>query len=62
MASQHTKGTINVAEGIVRKNIGKLTGNKKLEVKGEVQQVQGKAQKGVGTVQGVVHGTRSDHR
>ena len=54
MTDEHTKGTISTAKGDVKKGVGKLTGNKELEAKGKVQQVQGTAQKGLGDVQDAV--------
>lgn len=51
MTDQHVKGAISSAKGTVKEGVGKLTGDKKLETKGKVQQVQGKAQNGLGDVQ-----------
>jgi len=54
MTDQHVKGAISSAKGTVNEGVGKLTGDKKLETKGKVQKVQGKAQEGVADVQDAV--------
>ena len=51
MADQHAKGAVSTVKGTVNEGVGKLTGDKKLETKGKVQKVQGKAQDGLGDVQ-----------
>ena len=54
MTDQHVKGAISSAKGTVKEGVGKLTGDRKLETKGKVQKVQGKAQDGLGDVQDAV--------
>ena len=51
MADQHAKGAVSTVKGTVNEGVGKLTGDSKLETKGKVQKVQGKAQGGLGDVQ-----------
>ena len=51
MADQHAKGAVSTAKGTVNEGVGKLTGDKKLEAKGKVQKVQGKAQDSLDDVQ-----------
>jgi uncharacterized protein YjbJ (UPF0337 family) len=55
--TEHVKGAVNNAEGNVKEGVGKLTGDKKLEAKGDVQQVQGKAQNGLGDIEDAVRKT-----
>ena len=52
MTDQHVKGAISTVKGTVNEGVGKLTGDKKLETKGKVQKVQGKAQDVLGDVEG----------
>jgi uncharacterized protein YjbJ (UPF0337 family) len=54
MSDQHVKGALSTTKGSVNEGVGKLTGDKKLETKGKVQKVQGKAQDGLGDVQDAV--------
>lgn len=44
------KGRVKEAEGKVKEAAGKLVGNEKLEAKGKVQQILGKAQAKFGDV------------
>jgi uncharacterized protein YjbJ (UPF0337 family) len=60
MTDERTKGTINTTKGAFKEGAGKLTGDKGLEAKGTVQQVQGKAQKGLADVQDRLRKTGSD--
>lgn len=50
MAGQHLKGAISTAQGNVKDVAGRLTGNKRLEVKGKAQKAQGKVQGKLGDV------------
>ena len=59
MTDQHVKGAVSTAKGSVKEGVGKLTGDKKLETKGKVQQVQGKTQNGLGDVEDAVR--KADH-
>jgi uncharacterized protein YjbJ (UPF0337 family) len=54
MGSQHVKGAISFAKGTVKERFGKLTGDRRLETEGKLQQVQGKAQDGMGDVEDAV--------
>ena len=54
MTDQHVKGAVSTAKGSVKEGVGGLTGDTKLEAKGKVQKVQGKAQDGLGDVQDAV--------
>jgi uncharacterized protein YjbJ (UPF0337 family) len=51
-AKDQIRGKANETVGAVRKKTGQATGNKKLEVKGAVQQMKGKAQGIVGKAKG----------
>ena len=44
------KGRVNEAEGKIKEAAGKLVGNEKLEAKGKIQKVLGKAQARYGDV------------
>lgn len=46
------KGTANEAAGKIKEEIGKATGDRKLEAKGVAQNAKGHAQKAVGDVKG----------
>jgi uncharacterized protein YjbJ (UPF0337 family) len=50
MNKDQIKGRVNEAKGTVKEAAGKLVGNEKLEVKGKVQKVVGKAQAKFGDV------------
>ena len=52
MGDQHVKGAVSTAEGTVKEVAGTLTGDRKLETEGKVQDR-------LGDVQDAVH--RSDH-
>jgi len=60
MTDEHTKGAISKAVGKVEEALGRLTGNKRQQAKGDVKQVQGGAQQGLGDVQDAVRGPRKD--
>ena len=59
MAGQHLKSAVSTAQGNVKDVAGKLTGNKKLEAKGKVQKVQGKAQGVLGDVEDAISRAKS---
>lgn len=44
MIDQHVRGAISSTEGQIKEGVGKLTGDKELEAKGDAQQLQGKVQ------------------
>jgi uncharacterized protein YjbJ (UPF0337 family) len=50
MNKDQVKGRMNEAEGKIKEATGKLVGNEKLEAKGKVQKVLGKAQAKFGDV------------
>jgi uncharacterized protein YjbJ (UPF0337 family) len=54
MTDQHVKGAVSTAKGTVNEGVGELSGDRKLETKGKVQQVQGKAQDRLGDVEDAV--------
>jgi uncharacterized protein YjbJ (UPF0337 family) len=54
MADQHVNGAVSSTKGTLKEGVGKLTGDKRLEAKGKIQQVQGKAQSGLGDVEDAV--------
>ena len=55
MTDEGLKGAVSSAKGTVKEGVGKLTGDKKLETKGQIQKVEGKVQDGLGDVQDAVH-------
>ena len=59
MTAERTKGTISKALGKVEEGLGTLTGDKKLQARGKVKQVQGAAQKGLGDIQDAVRRPRN---
>ena len=59
MTAERTKGTISKALGKVEEGLGTLTGDKKLQARGKVKQVQGAAQKGLGDIQNAVRRPRN---
>lgn len=54
MTNEHVKGAISKAQGKVEETLGRLTGNRKQQAKGDVRQVQGEAQQALGDVQDAV--------
>ncbi len=58
MTDARIKGAISTGKGTLDEGVGKVTGNKKLEVKGKLERVQGKAQTSVGDVKARV----SEHK
>jgi uncharacterized protein YjbJ (UPF0337 family) len=54
MNKDQVKGRVDEAEGKVKEMAGKLVGNEKLEAKGRIQQVVGKAQAKFGDVKKAV--------
>ena len=56
MTDEHTKGAISKVSGKVEEALGKLTGNKRQELRGSVRQVQGAGQEALGDVQDAVRG------
>ena len=50
MNKDQVKGRVNEAKGKIKEAAGKLVGNEKLEAKGKVQKVLGKAQAKFGDV------------
>lgn len=50
MDKDRIKGTAKQAEGAVKEGLGKLTGDKALEVEGKIEHVEGKVQKAYGQV------------
>ncbi len=46
---------VNTAKGTVNEFVGKAAGHRKLETKGTLQRIEGKAQDGLGDVEGAVH-------
>lgn len=60
MTDQHVKGAVSTTKGVIDEATGKLTGDKKQEAKGKVEQVQGKAQRGLGDVEDAVRRAGED--
>ena len=58
MTDEHTKGAISKVRGKLEEGLGKLTGNRKQEVKGRARQVQGAGQEGLGDIQDAVRKPR----
>jgi uncharacterized protein YjbJ (UPF0337 family) len=54
MTDEHVKGTLSKARSKVEEGLGKVTGHKREQVRGERRQVQGNAQKSLGDVQGAI--------
>jgi uncharacterized protein YjbJ (UPF0337 family) len=50
MSEEHTKGTLNKAQGKVIEGYGKLTGNRRDQARGKARQVQGDAQQRLGSI------------
>ena len=54
MIEERAKGAISKTLGKVEEGLGTLTGDKKLQARGKIKQVQGAAQVGLGNVQQAV--------
>jgi uncharacterized protein YjbJ (UPF0337 family) len=50
MDKQHLKGEAKKAEGNIKQGVGKLTGNKKLQAEGKLDEAEGEVRKTVGDV------------
>ncbi len=48
MNKQNVKGALNQVKGVVKEEVGHMTGNKTLEAEGIVDRVKGKIQEGYG--------------
>lgn len=48
MNKQQIKGATNQATGEVKKQVGKLTGDRSTQAKGEAREIKGKVQEGAG--------------
>jgi uncharacterized protein YjbJ (UPF0337 family) len=48
MNKQQIKGATNQATGEVKKQVGKLTGDRSTQAKGQAREIKGKVQQGVG--------------
>ncbi|HEX5590867.1 MAG TPA: CsbD family protein [Candidatus Limnocylindrales bacterium] len=55
MTKEHAKGAISKARGKIEEAVGELTGDRRVQARGKVRQVQGEAQEGLGDVQDAVH-------
>jgi len=51
MTDLHAEGATNKAKGQIEEGLGKLTGNRRQEVKGKVKQAEGNAQQTVADIQ-----------
>jgi uncharacterized protein YjbJ (UPF0337 family) len=51
MTDLHAKGAVNKAKGQVYEGYGKLTGDRREQVKGKIKQVEGSVQDGLGDLQ-----------
>ena len=51
MTDEQTKGAISKARGRVEAAVGKLTGNRRGQLQGQVRQVKGSAQEALGDLQ-----------
>jgi uncharacterized protein YjbJ (UPF0337 family) len=61
MNSEHIKGATEKGEGKVKEAAGHLTGDKKLENEGKVDQVKGAVHSAVGDVKDSVHEGSKQH-
>ena len=48
MNKQQIKGTTNEVTGSIKKEVGKMTGDRSTEARGKATEIKGKLQKGVG--------------
>ena len=51
------KGAAKEAKGSMKKAVGKMTGNRRMEAEGAADKAEGKVQKGVGSVKGAARDT-----
>ena len=49
-ADDHAKGAANNLGGKIKEGLGKLTGDKRMEAEGNVDQAKGKAQSAIGDI------------
>ncbi len=50
MDKEHLKGEAKKAEGNIKQGVGKLTGNKKLQAEGKLDEAEGEVRKTAGDV------------
>jgi uncharacterized protein YjbJ (UPF0337 family) len=60
MDKDRIKGAAQKIKGSIEKTVGRLTGNKKLEVEGQVDKAVGAAREGVGQAKDVVRDAIND--
>jgi uncharacterized protein YjbJ (UPF0337 family) len=61
MNKQQVKGATNRVTGTIKKEVGKVTGDRETQARGAATNVKGKVQQGVGDAKEAVHHDRS-HR
>ena len=60
MTDQRTKGPISRARGTIERAFGRLTGNRREELRGTARQVQGHTQQAIGGIGDAVHKDRTE--
>ena len=58
MNKDHVKGATNEAAGEIKKQVGKMTGDRSTQIKGHAQELKGKLQQGVGDAKDDVRAER----
>ena len=58
MDKNRTRGTAKQIKGSMRAGVGKVTGNKTLELKGRVEKIAGRAQAGYGALKDEVRASK----
>jgi uncharacterized protein YjbJ (UPF0337 family) len=59
MNKQQVKGATNQVTGTIKKEVGKMTGDRETQARGAATEVKGKVQKGVGDAKEAVHHDRA---
>ena len=60
MNSDQVKGMTNQATGEIKKQVGKMTGDRTTEVKGQARKTEGKLQEGIGNAKESVRRDQED--
>lgn len=62
MSEDRTRGELDQTKGVIKENVGKITGDRSTEASGKLDQVKGKLEKTIGKAKGTIRDTVDRHR
>ena len=62
MAEDRSKGTLNRTKGVIKENVGKVTGDHSTEAAGKADQVKGKLQGKIGDAKATIRNQEDRNR